>query len=274
VNPSGIQPPKGFGGWPPAGQGFNSPDTVPAWLTPGEAVLNPQAAQMAGRGNIDNLNRLGQGTVGYAGGIGYVDPQSVDPAQQNVQLTAPSISPALLGDLKTKAAQAGISPTAFNGLLQAVMKGLNKPGQQAPPPSANYAAAGSPAPVYGASGYPSAIPAQGYKWGDANVEPSPIPGASQGDKFYGGAQFNPNRWGDVDQAYQDVYNPRELNQLQSMTDSLQMLGYLPPSNTPGFAQGPTAIQSTFDPQGYPYAVPVTGETYLLTGHGTPMKKPS
>jgi hypothetical protein len=33
-------------------------------------------------------------------------------------------------------------------------------------------------------------------------------------------------------------------------------GYLPPIFTPGFWQGPTMIPTTFDPQGYPNAVPV------------------
>jgi hypothetical protein len=35
-----------------------SPDTVPAMLTPGEAVLTPRAAQHFGRGNIAALNAM------------------------------------------------------------------------------------------------------------------------------------------------------------------------------------------------------------------------
>ena len=37
---------------------FGTPDTVPAMLTPGEAVLTPRAAQHLGRGNIASLNAM------------------------------------------------------------------------------------------------------------------------------------------------------------------------------------------------------------------------
>jgi hypothetical protein len=48
------------------------------------------------------------------------------------------------------------------------------------------------------------------------------------------------------------------------------LGYLPPVMTAGYLQGPTMIPTTFNPQGYPYAVPVgwspTGSDYgIISG---------
>jgi hypothetical protein len=39
--------------------GMPNTDTVPAMLTPREAVLNRNAAEMAGRGNIEQLNQEG-----------------------------------------------------------------------------------------------------------------------------------------------------------------------------------------------------------------------
>jgi hypothetical protein len=112
--PNAIQPP--FGG--PSGPSAGPTDTVPAWLTPGEAVLNRNAVQLAGRGNIDQLNRMG-GAMGYAGGIGYVDPKDVDPIWQEIQLQAPGINVAAL---RQKAQQSGISSGMIRGLVQAFMK--------------------------------------------------------------------------------------------------------------------------------------------------------
>ena len=48
----------GYARGTPAVPGFGSPDTVPAMLTPGEAVLTPRAAQHLGRGNIASLNAM------------------------------------------------------------------------------------------------------------------------------------------------------------------------------------------------------------------------
>ncbi len=67
----GIKPPFS---WPPAGQGKGTSDTVPAWLTPGEGVLNTGAAQLMGRNNIDQLNRTGQAVTGFQMGTGRVPP--------------------------------------------------------------------------------------------------------------------------------------------------------------------------------------------------------
>jgi hypothetical protein len=85
-------------------------------------VLNKNAAQMAGRGNIDYLNNLG-GTPGYDQGIGYVDPKNADPLFQNIALSAPNIDVAALSK---KASQLGINPTALSGLVNEVMKGIKK----------------------------------------------------------------------------------------------------------------------------------------------------
>src|SRR5436190_11852308 len=122
---SGITPPGG--GRSPfqrlTGTTAGPTDTVPAWLSPGEAVLNRNAAQMAGRGNIDYLNKLG-GAPGYDQGIGYVDQKSVDPIWNEIQLQAPHID---VASLREKAQQSGISSAMIRGLLQAAFKG--KPGQ-------------------------------------------------------------------------------------------------------------------------------------------------
>lgn len=36
-------------------------------------------------------------------------------------------------------------------------------------------------------------------------------------------------------------------------------GFNPPAGTPGASQGPTAVPTTFDFQGYPYAIPASGD---------------
>ena len=43
-------------------------DTVPAWLTPGEAVLNAEAAEILGRDKIEELNNMGKKVKHYGGG--------------------------------------------------------------------------------------------------------------------------------------------------------------------------------------------------------------
>lgn len=48
------------------GKGDGSKDTVPAKLAPGEAVLNKPAADMAGRGLIAVLNKMGAQKMGMA----------------------------------------------------------------------------------------------------------------------------------------------------------------------------------------------------------------
>jgi hypothetical protein len=49
-------------------------------------------------------------------------------------------------------------------------------------------------------------------------------------------------------------------------------GYLPPSNLPGSVQGPVAIPSYFDPQGYPWAQPASADWNTGTIAGLPPKK--
>ena len=48
---------------------FGTPDTVPAMLTPGEAVLTPRAAQHLGRGNIASLNAMWPPVANQATGM-------------------------------------------------------------------------------------------------------------------------------------------------------------------------------------------------------------
>lgn len=50
-------------------------DIVPAWLTPGEAILSPAAAEMLGRGNVQRLNQQAMrlGTPQYKAMGGMVD---------------------------------------------------------------------------------------------------------------------------------------------------------------------------------------------------------
>jgi hypothetical protein len=49
-------------------------DTVPAMLSPHEAVLNVNAANMLGRDNIDRLNRAGNWAGGFQAGTSNVAP--------------------------------------------------------------------------------------------------------------------------------------------------------------------------------------------------------
>lgn len=62
-------------------------DTVPAMLTPGEAVLTPQAADILGRPVIDLLNALGAAKAHMGGGLvdmneGPPMPRETKPAKQ------------------------------------------------------------------------------------------------------------------------------------------------------------------------------------------------
>jgi hypothetical protein len=74
----------------------------------------------------------------------------------------------------------------------------------------------------------------------------------------------------------DVYTPHELNRYAQVVGQFNPSMYMPPSGTPGFIQGPTMIPTSFDPQGYPYAVPVSTPD-ILGGYqyatGVPKKQP-
>jgi hypothetical protein len=188
---------------PAADAALNPPgptDTVPAALTPGEGVLNRGAMNLVGRNRLDQLNAAGLGQqplgagwkppglmqqwmggtypgfwggntptraqpLGMAGGgvvpgagnIGYVSPEEQDPRWQEVSLSAPGIN---IAALAKQADKQGISPEQVKGVLDLVNRSGAFGGL-----SANYARAGSPTPVYGESGYPSAIPVRGYALG-------------------------------------------------------------------------------------------------------------
>lgn len=90
---------------------------------------------------------------------------------------------------------------------------------------------------------------------DPNIEPSPLPntgGPIVETPTWNTAQ-NPNvYWGSEPV---DLRNDPSSGGRQLFFDSR---GYFPPIGTPGWGQGPTMIPTYFDPQGYPYAVPVNG----------------
>ena len=78
--------------------GYGSGDSVPAMLTPGEAVLTPRAAQHVGRGNIAALNAfmppvgMGQATAAMRAGA-----RGIKGALANTKLRRPKIAGGLSG---------------------------------------------------------------------------------------------------------------------------------------------------------------------------------
>ena len=125
-----------------------------------------------------NLGQYGQPLRlqggGEVPGIGYVSKAQQDPVWQDIQLQAPRID---ITQLKSKAAMQGIDPKTISSVLQLFGSGYGS-GL-----SANYARAGSPTPVYGQSGYPSAIPVQGYGIGGMVGEPIEFPEANMSPQY-------------------------------------------------------------------------------------------
>jgi hypothetical protein len=92
-----------------------------------------------------------------------------DPAWQEVSLNAPHID---IGKLKSSAQNQGISPSTISSVLNLIKQ---TGGGLSNAQSGFYSAAGSSTPVYGESGYPSAIPVSGYAGGGEITGPNTIP---------------------------------------------------------------------------------------------------
>jgi hypothetical protein len=128
------------------------------------------------------------------GGIGYVSQAQQDPAWQAVQLSAPSVD---ISKLKNSAQNQGISPSTIQSVMAllnqsgAYGKGGGLTGAQA----GYYGAAGSSTPVYGESGYPSAIPVSGYATGGGvgYADAPPQYGHWSGGRFYDAGTLTPGQ---------------------------------------------------------------------------------
>jgi hypothetical protein len=121
-------------------------------------------------------------------GIGHDDPKEHQ-VWQDIQYSAPQID---VSKLKAAAQQQGISGST----VQSIMSLLNQhgpSGAQYGQLAGNYAAAGSSTPVYGESGYPSAIPVTGYSGGisDIGYPPGVAQDARYNGNFYGGTWWEP-----------------------------------------------------------------------------------
>ncbi len=120
------------------------------------------------------------------GGIGYVPPQDVDPAWQQIQLSSPQLNVAAL---QAAAKKNGVSGSTVADILK-VVQGVRGGGM-----AGNYARAGSPTPVFGESGYPSAIPVGGYQEGISDIGYPPFIGPNM--------RYSAGRGGEWDGEYDE-----------------------------------------------------------------------
>lgn len=102
----------------------NSTDTVPALLTPGEAVLNVGAAEQVGRGLIAALNQIGLAKMGR-------EPQGFAEGTAQVPVPLPSPNPTPLNDsfaqfLAALKAQDPTSPKNVTAEMRRKMTGFAK----------------------------------------------------------------------------------------------------------------------------------------------------
>ena len=236
----------------------------PRWPGPGPDWLPPYIRRDIWQDRREDRRWRGPGQPqSFAEGIGYVSPQDVDPAWQDIQLSAPHID---FSALKSKAQENGLSAMQTKGLLQALIQGIKSrnPTGTASDWSSNLtqgvtgykrgtADVGGPVvddwgKTIGGGATPAWFTPPGGQGPSSNpdIEPTPIPDVLPGnrtDKFEGAglSDFAPVQFN----AWYGSETP----------DNAVSFGYIPPQNTLGFDQGPTMLPTFFDPQGYPYAVP-------------------
>jgi hypothetical protein len=143
----------------PGSYGVPGPGTDPlggGFYPPGQGL----------RGTGSGLRGYAGGTEEVPGGIGTPNPsKAYDPRE--VDFKAPDIS-GFLQAIHAEAKKQGISSSQMGQIAQSITGGLGR-GAYGGDLSSAYGAAGSPSPVYGESGYPSAIPLGGYQGGISDI---------------------------------------------------------------------------------------------------------